>query len=197
MKTLRYAALLAVCGILCFAPAVRADDSAYAIGRLIPDMRAMIGKPLLDQAIDFNNKWPFVLESLTPEGSRFFFGGSTKVLGETADDMRQKHGLVVLVTPCPGAHDYTAKVASVALWETLSSDETTQLGLGMEQLLAMMNTPSGVVTPSLLRIPRFKNLHGPVFEYVRGDTTETLSMLNEGSPLRLNWTVSNTGICPH
>ena len=37
-------------------------------------------------------------------------------------------------------------------------------------------------------------MHGPVFEYVRGDTTETLSLLNEGTPLRINWTISSTGI---
>jgi hypothetical protein len=198
----RYVALFIAGAVLDLPAIARAEDSVFAIGRLVTEMREMIGKPLLDKTIEFNNKSPFVLESLAPEGSRFFFGGSSKQPGESADDMRQKHGFIIIMTPCPGAHDFSAKVASVAAWETISGGESMeenvqQMGLGIEQLLAMMNSPPGVVvTPSTLRVPRVKNLRGPVFEYVRGDTTETLSFLNEGSPLRITWTITNTGICP-
>ena len=90
------------------------------------------------------------------------------------------------------------------MWETLDGKDddssglapAAQSGLGLEQLLSLMNTPPRVVTPSTLRVPRVKMLHGPVFEYVRGDTTETLSLVNEGKTLRINWTSMNTSTCP-
>jgi hypothetical protein len=201
MGHFRHIALMIVGALVCLPAAVRAEDTVFATGRLMTEMRAMVGKPMLDQTIDFSNRSPFVLESLAPEGSRFFFGGNSKQPGESADDMRQRHGFIVVMTPCPGTRDLAAKVSTVATWETVSlgepsKDSVQQMGLGIEQLLAMMNSPPGVVTPSTLRVPRVKNMHGPVFEYVRGDTTETLSLLNEGTPLRINWTISNTGICP-
>jgi hypothetical protein len=174
-----------------------AEDAAFYTGRFVPRLRAMIGRPLLDESIAFNNATGFVLEELLPEGSRFFLGGNGKRPGENADDMRQNHGFIVLITPCSGSHDLNAKISTVAIWENLDSKEASDTGVGLEQLLALMNTPPGVVTPSTLRVPKVKNLHGPVFEYVRGDTTETLSLVNEGAALRLSWTSTNTGVCPH
>ena len=199
MARFRYLASFIACTILCLPTLARGETTEFDIGQLIPDLRAMIGKPLLDQTIQFSNERNLTLTALTPEGSRFYLGGTGKMAGESVDEMRQRHPYVVALTPCPGTHDLAAKISSVAIWRTLNGagqGESPQVALGLEQLLAMMNTPAGVVTPSTLRVPRVRSLHGPVFEYVRGDITETLSFVNEGAPLRLNWTSSNTGICP-
>jgi hypothetical protein len=191
----------------CNSSPVMAEDSVFLTARIIPELRPMIGKPLLEQTIAFSNSKGVVLEAITPEGARFFWGGNGKQPGESADDMRKSHYLVVLLNPCPDAHDMTSKISSISVWEEAAPDklldrdeqvrQLKQTGLGLEQLLSIMNTPSAVVTPSTLRTPRVKSLHGPVFEYVRGDTTETLGFLNEGEALRINWTSSNTGVCPH
>lgn len=196
MGRLRLAFLLAVAATCVAAPAF-AQERLFYIGQIMPTFRAMIGKSMLDQSIAFNNSTSFVLEELVPEGARFFFGGSSKKPGENADDMRQSHDLIVLITPCTGIHDLTAKVSAVAVWERLDGKDALASGVGLEQMLSLMNTPPGVVTPSTLRVPRIKTLHGPVFEYVRGDTTETLSLVNEGNALRINWTSTNTAVCPH
>ena len=199
MARFRYVAFFVAWVVLCSPTLARGETMEFDIGQLITGLRAMVGKPLLDQTIQFSNEQNFTLTALTPEGSRFYLGGTGKMPGETVDEMRQRHAYVVALTPCPGTHDLTAKISSVAIWQTLSGAgqvSGSQIALGLEQLLAMMNTPAGVVTPSTLRVPRVRSLHGPVFEYVRGDITETLSFVNEGAPLRLNWTSSNTGICP-
>jgi len=199
MKKSTITIIAATCMVLAV-PAMAQNADFYAL-RVVPLLRAMIGKPLLDQAMSFNNSTGFILEELAPEGARFFVGGNSKKAGENADDMRQSHGMIVLITPCPGVHDLTAKISSVSVWETIIDPETARGGVaqadrgdrsGAEDVLTSMNTPPGVVTPSTLR----KN-HGPVFEYVRGDTIEILSFVNEGLPLRVNWTSVNTSVCPH
>jgi hypothetical protein len=191
------------CGLIIAiqSPYASAQSPQIAISGWIAPMREMIGKPMLDQVIDFNNKSSFILEALTPDGARFFIGGSSKTAGATADNLRQEKIFSILITPCPGAHDLGAKIASIAMWQTIVDesakvDESSKIGLGMEQLLAMMNTPPGVVTPSTLRVPRTKDLRGPVFEYVRGDTTEALGLVNEGAALRINWSTTNMAVCP-
>ena len=132
------------------APAM-ADELVFLTGRIIPDLRPMIGKPLLEQALAYNNTKGFVLEEITPEGARFFWGGNGKKPGESADDMRQAHYLVVLLTPCPDIHDMTSKISSISVWEEFAPDklmdrdeqvrQLKQTGLGLEQLLSIMNTP--------------------------------------------------------
>jgi hypothetical protein len=177
-------------------PAFAETNAVFTTAHFIEAMRDMIGKPMLDVTIDYNNKSRFILEALTPEGARFFYGGNNKDPGESADNMRQNHKFIIILTPCVGTHELSGKISSAVLWETLDSDEKSDSGLGLEQLLAMMNTPAGVVTPSTLRVPKAKGLRGPVFEYVRGDTTEILSFVNEGSTLRVNWSTTNLAICP-
>lgn len=167
---------------------------------MIPRLREMIGKPLLAQAIEFNNTSPMVLEALTPDGARFFYGGNSKTPGQTADDLRLNKAFSLAMTPCQGAHDLGAKIASAIIWQTLgenqNSNNSAHIALGLEQLLALMNNPPGVVTPSTLRAPRAITLRGPVFEYVRGDTTEVLTFVNEGVALRISWSISNSAVCP-
>ena len=206
MKLQRYFLVAAICVAGSLSTPAFADDWVFATSQFIPDLRAMIGKPLRDQAIDFNNSQPFVLEELTPQGARFFFGGNRKMPGETADALRQNHGMVVLLTPCSGNNDLAAKVSGVTVWEALGNNSAdaeslrrrlVKAGLGLEQVLSQMNSPAGVVTPSTLRVPKVKSLHGPVFEYVRGDTTEAVSFVNEGDDLRLSWSTTNNGVCPH
>ena len=198
-------AIITTCAIALLSMPSKADDISD-IGQVMTQMRAMIGKPLQDQSINFSNTSPFVLGTLGPEGARFFYGGSGKVPGETADLMRQMHRFVVLLTPCRS--DLSAKVESVTLWATISSSASAtdsnnripevlqNFGLSMEQLLSMMNSPPAVGTPGTLRASQAKNLRGPVFVYNQGDITQTISFLNEGPALRVNWKMENTAICP-
>jgi hypothetical protein len=196
-------AMIPILMMPCVAASAEPDKSVWALTNVIGNMRDLIGKSLLDVTVDLNNNSKFVLESITPEGTRFFWGGSSKEPGENADSLRQSKAFSILITPCSGVHDLRAKVSSVAMWQTLD-DRNMQInvqptiGLGLQQLLEVMNAPTtGVVTPSAMRSPRTNDLKGLVFEYVRGDTTETVSLVNEGSPLRISWSITNTAVCPH
>ena len=80
MGHFRHIALMIVGALVCLPAAVRAEDTVFATGRLMTEMRAMVGKPMLDQTIDFSNRSPFVLESFAPEGSN-------SSLGETASSL--------------------------------------------------------------------------------------------------------------
>lgn len=199
MRRLMYVACVSISVALSLPASAQAPNPEFVIGRFIGPMRDMIGKPLLDASIDFNNKSPFILEALTPEGSRFFFGGNGKTPGQSATDLRQQKGFSIFISACPGAHDLTAKISTVSIWQTLDEDQKIKdhpyIGLGLEELLTLMNTSPGMATPTTLRAPKPKELHGPVFEFVRGDTTEVLAIVNEGSETRISWGITNTAIC--
>ena len=57
--------------------------------------------------------------------------------------------------------------------------------------------PLAISTPTTLRAPRIPNLVGPVFEYVRGDRTTVVGLLNDtgNDRLMLNWAISDASVC--
>jgi hypothetical protein len=158
--------------------------------------RGMLGKPLLDSVVTLNNEQPIILETISTLGASFFYNPNKKVMNETFDALRQRTQLAITITTCSGSKDWTAKISSVAVWETLDADSRAHAGTAVQRIIEEMGPGNVVSTPSNLRAPRVASLNGVVFEYVKGDTTESLSFLTEGGELRLNWSAANTSFCP-
>ena len=179
----------------------------FPIYTIVPDMRPLIGKSLLDTAVKINNERPFILETLNPQGATFFLGGK-KAPGEVADALRHRTTLSVVFTTCSGSQGLEGKISAISVWERIDEDgdgdvRMKNVATGMQQMLEIVNTPPTVVTPSTLRSPKASQLQGLVYEYTRGDTTETVSLTDElGSTgaldpqLRVSWSITNTSICP-
>jgi hypothetical protein len=183
----------------------------------IATFRSMLGKPLLDAVNQFNNEQRLILEKLAPQGASFFLFPNEKVPGEPFDSLRQRTYLSLAMTTCAGSKDLDAKISSVSVWEGLYDDPVSKdtgddgsdkredrlyIAFHLQRLLELMNPSSVISTPSSLRAPRVSQLKGIVFEYVRGDLTETLSLVNDLSEAsmkfspRFNWQTSNSSFCP-
>lgn len=186
--------------LLAFAagPASADTSNVFGITGLIPSARAAIGKTLLDWTISTNNTTAWILHRLDPAGAYFASPGD-KAPAETVDALRSRSSFAMFATTCPGAKDHTAKISSVTVWQTVAEHERVPggIGLGMQQFLQAMNEPPAVQTPGVLRAPRVAQLKGVVFEYTKGDTIESASLVNEaGLGLRLNYVIANTAVCP-
>jgi hypothetical protein len=85
----------------------------------------------------------------------------------------------------------------VSVWEELDERERRQTGRILKEVLELINDPLAISTPTTLRAPRIPNLVGPVFEYVRGDRTTVVGLLNDtgNDRLMLNWAISDASVC--
>ncbi len=189
-------------------PAFADDTPSTIIQFYIPTLRDMLGKSLIDTAVTFSNERPIVLEKIVPQGATFYLSArGGKVTNENFDQLRGRSVFAVSLVTCNGAKSLDAKISNVIAWEIVQSETNSSylgtyantVAISLERLLGMMNSSASVTTPSTMRSPRGGQLHGLVFEYVKGDTTETISLLNEGeasSTLKVSWSATNTAYCP-
>lgn len=168
---------------------------------VMPQLRADIGRPIVDVAIDLTNGTSFNPEKIAPEGASFFYDGE-KTVGQNVDDLRITHPLIIAITTCPNATTLQAKVETISVWENIEPAKQTQVALGIQQTLESMNNPPAVQTPSALRAAQGTGFGGVVFNYTKGDTKEEFGILNEDvgqkeTVLKLRWSVTNTAVCPN
>jgi len=184
-----------------------ADINAIYLEQNIPIFRNFIGRPLLEAVIGLNNGQNLVLETLTPQGATFFWTGD-KIPGETFDSLKARTLLSVSITTCNGAKDLEATISGVSIWQALIErgdggiNQQAYVATHLQRLLELMNSPPSITTPNALRPPRAASVKGIVFEYVKGDTTEQLSLLNDPGEkipeftLRANWQIVSSAHCP-
>ena len=199
---------LLLCGLLSVPLVARAaEPSPTFIESTGPLLRAMLYQPILDTVVKFNNEQSLVLGRLTPQGASFF-AGAEKVAGEKFDATRQRATLSIAVTTCNGATGWDAKISGISVWEALPWDAEHNSGPGpyaayhLEKVLETITGTDGITTPNSVRSPRVVELDGPVFEYIKGNTIQTVSLLNDTNAkdqrlrLMMNWTISDSSSCP-
>lgn len=164
---------------------VRAEETrTMFLQSIIPELRSQVGKSLLDVVVPFNNERNLILERLTPQGASFF-AGDNKAVGESFDQLRKRSYFALSITTCSGSKSLDAKISSIIAWELVADsggsgmNDRAYIALHLQHLLELMNSPASISTPSSMRSPRAAPLRGLVFEYVKGDTTETLSVLDD------------------
>ena len=173
----------------------------------MPIFRNLVGRPLLGAVMGLNNGQNLVLETLTPQGATFFWGGN-KMPGESFDSLKTRTLLSVSITTCSGAKDLEAIISGVSIWQALIErgdggiNQQAYVATHLQRLLELMSSPPSITTPNALRPPRAASVKGIVFEYVKGDTMEQLSLLNDPGEkileftLRANWQIVSTEHCP-
>ena len=175
----------------------------------IPELRSQIGKPLIDTVVQLNNDKEWVLEKVTPQGAFFFHGADSKSPAENFDTLRRRSQFAVSFTTCTGSKSLDSKIANIIAWQVVSDAETIShtndralIAAHLQRLLESVNAPAVVVTPSTMRAPKADQLRGVVFEFVKGDTTENVSVLDDiserslRSMLRFSWQIVNNSYCP-
>ena len=185
-----------------------AEPPPLTLPNELAGLREQLGKPLLDTVVSYTNEKPWILGSFTAQGASFALTTS-KIVGENFNALRQRSVFAVSFTTCSGSKSLEGKITSVIAWQALlPSDKADgsmnfqgQTASYVQSLLELMNSPRAITNPSTVRAPRDPKLKGVVFEYVKGDTTETFSLLddtelNPAAALRLSWQAVNTSFCP-
>lgn len=186
-----------------------ADPPTLALANSMSRLRDTLGKPLLETVVSLNNTTALVLENLTPQGASFTTSGR-KTPGESFDILRKRSYFAISFSTCSGAASLDAKISSVIAWQLVSpKDPDSRESVNyqgytaayLQQLLQLLNTPPAISNPSTLRAPRTNSLGGVVFEFVKGDTTETLSLIDDvdvspDNALHFSWQAVNTSFCP-
>lgn len=206
MRKLLFGPLLA--WLVWHGPAHAAEPPYLPLTAEVGGLRELLGKPLIDTIVDLTNTKRWVLERATPQGASFALT-STKNVGETFDQLRKRSYFAVSLSTCPGAKGLDAKISSVIAWQSLRPADLQQstpnfqsyTAAYLESLLGAVNSPPSVSNASTMRAPRGGNLRGIVFEFVKGDTTENVSLLDDmdtpsDGDLRLSWQAVNSSFCP-
>ena len=170
--------------------------------RSIGELREYLGKPLLDTVIDVNNKGILGLHTLSAQGSTFAYNAG-RTPNESFDSLRQRSHFAVSFTTCPGSKEISSKISSIIAWERLETNtlQTSYVAVYLQKILESINLPPSITNPSTIRAPRIGKLTGLVFEYVKGDTTENVSLIDEldlpqSNALRFSWQATNMSYCP-
>ena len=120
-------------------------DSSFNTIQILTEMRADVGKPLLETSLGMINNFPLIVEKITPQGASFFAGGS-KIAMQNVDELRAAHPFIIAFTTCPNASSLEAKIETVAVWEDISDDsERGTIASAMQQMLEAMNNPAASV----------------------------------------------------